>query len=256
MTIPESNPPTGFERNPASRVIPDEAGLAGQSIGSALVTNHAQFYQILQLSGFDPAGIAMIDAAYDIAKRAHVEAYREGGERYFNHCRAVALILIQEAGVRDPDVITAALLHDSVEDTSTFGSYNIHGIMGLREVAHARISKFFNSNVADYTLAVTKIHKTGDVERDRENKQAYFEGLRTAPAGALLVKMADRLHNLRSVESRPVDKQRQQYKETGRVLLPIFEAALSRFNPEVPGISRLVRLVQIENEALGNRLAA
>lgn len=219
-----------------------------------IVEDHTQFIEVLTVAGFDREQTGVIDAAYDLAKRGHSEASRDGGGRYFNHCRSVALILIQEGGVRDPDIIAASLLHDTVEDTSLFGSHKIYGVIGVRAIAQTRIASFFNSEVADYVLAVTKIHKTGDSVADAENKVAYFEGLKIAPIGALLIKVADRLHNLRSLASCSADKQLAQFKETTEVLLPLFEMALGRSESKVKELDRLVQLVRIENELLGARL--
>lgn len=240
------------------RTLPPEQSpsTASQAGPSRLpVHAHAQFLAILADAGVTPTQVEFIDRAYDFAKRAHSEASREGGGRYFEHCRSVALILIQEAGVRDPNVIAAALLHDSVEDTSIFGSVAVHGPIGVRKVAHKRIADFFNTDVADTVLAVTKVHRTGDHELDAQNKISYFENLMNAGLGAILVKMADRLHNLRSLESRPIKKQRAQYEETSGKLIPVFEAALVRFQPEVAAVSRLLTLLKAENELLGQRVS-
>ncbi len=216
--------------------------------------SHAEFIRILKEADFDEPAIAMIDAAYDLSKRAHSDARRSGGGRYFEHCREVALILIQEALVRDPDVIAAALLHDTVEDTNIFGSYQLYGVLGVREVARERITRFFNERVADYVLAVTKVHKTGDVDLDTYYTAHYFEALDFAALGAILIKMADRLHNLRSVEARSIKKQQEQFDETTNVLLPIFERSTQRFNE--PHSQRLLPRVRHDNELLGKRLAA
>jgi (p)ppGpp synthase/HD superfamily hydrolase len=101
---------------------------------------------------------------------------------------------------------------------------------------------------------VTKIHKTGDGAADAANKVAYFEGLKTAPMGAVLIKAADRLHNLRSLASCSAAKQQAQFKETTEVLLPLFEAALNRGESRFEELDRLVQLARVENELLGARL--
>lgn len=79
--------------------------------------NRVIFFRII--SGFFPTmdpRYKAIEMAYQDAKDAFREKYREGGERYFEHIRAVALILILYLRVRDYELIIAALLHDIVED--------------------------------------------------------------------------------------------------------------------------------------------
>lgn len=183
---------------------------SGAPLESVPEWTHGRFKALLEDCRFSAAEIETIDRAYDLAKSAHFRFQRQGGDRYFEHCRAVALILIQEAGVRDANIIAAALLHDSVEDTSIFGSTAVNSVDGVREVARTRLTDFFNERVAEYVLSVTKFHKSGDTETDRAHKKEYYERMYDAPAGALLIKMADRLHNLRSRGSMSNTKKRRR----------------------------------------------
>lgn len=124
----------------------------------------------------------LIVKAYDTAKDAFRGRTREGnGERYFEHLRAVALIVMEYLRVSDANVIAAALLHDLPEDIVGWGQ--------------DRMAREFNAEVAQYVWWVTK-PELEDGESKEERNRRYHENLRRAPRKALIVKLADRLHNL------------------------------------------------------------
>ena len=178
-------------------------------------------------------GIREVEHAYNLAKTAHHGVYRMGGlERYFDHARGVSIILMLEAVISDPDVHSAALIHDVKEDTAVLGNGYIFGDEASREDAYVLLSKLYNPRVAEAVLCVTKRQKTGDVELDRKNMRLYLEGLDQGGDVALLVKMADRLYNLRTLPADNPEFCLRQLRETISEYLPIFARYLERAAPE------------------------
>jgi (p)ppGpp synthase/HD superfamily hydrolase len=124
--------------------------------------------------------VALVEGAYLFAKFGHRSQMRKEKEpdgrqrRYFEHCRATALILIDELGIYDHRLICTGLLHDCFEDT--------------RNVTPRLIEAFFEPQVCRWVKQVSKIPKAG-----------YFERLHHADEEALIVKWCDRLHNLRTM---------------------------------------------------------
>ncbi|OGZ11915.1 MAG: hypothetical protein A2942_01995 [Candidatus Lloydbacteria bacterium RIFCSPLOWO2_01_FULL_50_20] len=150
-------------------------------------------------------GALLIAKAYQTAKNAHRGMKRKRGERYFEHCRAVALVLMDHADVRDPEVLTAALLHDIVEDVP------------LWDVR--RVRKEFGPRVAELVSALTIPARKF---KSREKRlSAYHRQLCSAPKEALTIKLADRLHNLMTSTALSRNAQLRMVKETEAVYLSI-----------------------------------
>jgi GTP pyrophosphokinase len=151
----------------------------------------------------------LIENAYNCAKNAFRSIRREGGDRYFEHLRATALIVLVHMRVRDADVIAAALLHDIIEDVPGW--------------SQEKLALNFNRRVAEYVWYVTKTPESvfgGDKER---RNRVYHQNLRKAPRPALIIKMADRLHNLLTLWDTSCEKQRRKIEETQDFYLPIAE---------------------------------
>ncbi len=151
----------------------------------------------------------MIERAYSTAKDAFRPLQREGGERYFEHLRSVALILMVHMRVRDANVIAAALLHDIVED--------------IQGWSQDRVAVEFNRSVAQLVWWVTKPELcifNGDKE---ERNRAYHQNLNRAPREALMIKLADRLHNLITIWDVDAEKQRRKVRETQDFYLSLAE---------------------------------
>src|ERR1700712_1990733 len=134
---------------------------------------------------YDPkADTSLIDAAYDLAEKAHSTQRRENGDPYFSHPVAVADIL---AGYRlDVASIATALLHDVVEDTPT---------------KLAEIEARFGKEIAGLVDGVTKLTRL-ELQSDRTKQAENFRKLVLAMSRdirVLLVKLADRLHNMRTL---------------------------------------------------------
>jgi GTP pyrophosphokinase len=171
--------------------------------------------------------------AYDLSKSAHRTQYREGGERYFEHPREVALILMDECHITKPSPISAAFLHDAMEDTSIFGSYQRLSYSEWKDIARFRISKAFDEHTADMIIDLTKPkidHQ--EVSNGKEGMTLYITNLRQAHPDTLLVKMADRLHNLRTLQYTSPEKQSRKIAETQDIYLPLFQRVLTTYPEE------------------------
>ena len=151
--------------------------------------------------------IDKIKAAYALADEAHRGVLRSSGDPYISHPVAVAYILLDKFCM-DTDTICAALLHDVVEDT---------------DVGLDVIQKKFGEDVARLVDGVTKI---GQVPLNTREEQ-HAENIRkiliamSKDIRVIIIKLADRLHNMRTLESRPPEKQRKTSLETMNFYAPI-----------------------------------
>lgn len=154
-------------------------------------------------------GALLIARAYQDAKTGFRGVKRKRGERYFEHPRAVALILIDILDVREPEEIAAALLHDHVEDLKSEG-WTLE-----------RIADRYNEKVAGYVRALTM--PEGDfVDRDARI-HAFHMQIFDSPPEVVAIKLADRLHNLSTCEAMSRDSQRRMISETRLTYLPYTE---------------------------------
>ncbi len=152
--------------------------------------------------------IACIDKAYSFAANAHITQLRRSGEKYIIHPIAVSRILF-ELGA-DAESIQAAMLHDVVEDT----------VFKLSD-----IKREFGDEVAKLVDGVTKLGKYQLDNTDKESEQA--ENLRkmfiamSQDIRVIIIKLADRLHNMRTLSYLPENKRRLVAKETLEFYAPI-----------------------------------
>lgn len=158
--------------------------------------------------------VMRIGLAYDLAKKLSKGQLRRELDadgkpvRYFEHLRRVALSLINR-GVTDADVIIAALLHDSIEDTEETRL--------VSTIVHA----LFGDEVQWLVVNLTKVPKAGYYDRLR----MYAESTKGC---VLLVKAADRLDNLSTLPLDDVAFCEKQKRETRDILLPIFVSETRR----------------------------
>ena len=148
----------------------------------------------------------MIRKAYMLAFEKHFGVKRKSGEDYIIHPLNVAYILTEIYA--DAKTIQAALLHDVVEDT---------------DVTIEEIEEMFGSEVALLVNGVTKINRLnfqGDNEAMIANHRKILVGL-TEDVRVIIIKLADRLHNMRTIWALPEKKQKQKAKETLDILTPI-----------------------------------
>ena len=147
-----------------------------------------------------------IERAFEVAKKAHADQVRRSGDPYISHPLSVARIL---AGLGLDDVtIAAALLHDAVEDT---------------DVTLADISKDFGPDVAAIVDGVTKLDRL-QFDTKEAQQAATLRKMLVAMAKdirVLLIKLADRLHNMRTIAALPDGKQRRIAQETLDIYAPL-----------------------------------
>ena len=142
-----------------------------------------------------------IKKAYDTAKDAFREIQRDSGQRYFEHLRAVALILLEYLEIRDHEIIIAALLHDIVEDKQEWTAQRVHNEFGDR-----------------VALLVSYLSQPEDREfgSRKDAERVYYARFEFAPREFFLIKLSDRLHNLLTLGARSRKKQIAKIEETER----------------------------------------
>ena len=152
------------------------------------------------------ADLSRIRAAFDFARSAHENQRRKDGTPYVGHPLAAAEI-IAEMGL-DEEAIIAALLHDVIEDTG---------------VTHEEIVKKFGNTVADIVEGVTKLSRvtyTSKEEEQMENLRKMLLAM-AKDIRVILIKMADRLHNMRTMEYQKPEKQAEKALETMEIYAPL-----------------------------------
>ena len=147
-----------------------------------------------------------IRAAYDLAKLAHSGQLRKDGSPYVTHCVAAAEITV-DMGL-DEDSIVSALLHDVIEDTN---------------LSHADIAHQFGIPVADIVEGVTKLTRVQYTSKEDEQMENLRKMLMAMAKDirVILIKIADRLHNMRTMAYQTEDKQRSKSLETMEIYAPI-----------------------------------
>ena len=153
-----------------------------------------------------PVDIARIRTAFELAARAHAGQKRKDGSPYVTHTVAAAEI-ITEMGL-DEDSIVAALLHDTIEDT---------------DITHEDIRKQFGPSVADIVEGVTKLTRVNYTSREDEQMENTRKMLlaMSKDIRVILIKLADRLHNMRTMDYQSPEKQRLKSLETMQIYAPI-----------------------------------
>lgn len=182
-----------------------------------------------RLTNLPEETVSLIDFAYDLSKEAHRPQLREGGARYFEHIREVALILIDELQIANSDMIITALLHDSVEDSAMFANATT-SYSAWKQTAFFRLSRVYNEAVATMVITLTKPKADGEEFATKAEAHSFYEAnLAKASAEAILVKMCDRLHNLRTLSSCNQAKIARKIEETVNIYFPIFKSITNQY---------------------------
>ena len=168
--------------------------------------------------------ISMIERAYLVAKTAHEGQMRKSGEPYIIHPLCVAIILADLE--LDKETIVAGILHDAVEDT----------IMTTEE-----ITEQFGAEVALLVDGVTKLgqlsYSADKVEVQAENLRKMFLAM-AKDIRVILIKLADRLHNMRTLQYMPPHKQQEKARETMDIYAPIaMRLGISKIKVELDDLS-------------------
>ena len=168
--------------------------------------------------------LSMIEKAYQVAKEQHKNQKRKSGEPYIIHPLCVAIILADLE--MDKETIAAGLLHDVVEDTG----------MTLEEVEQE-----FNPDVALLVDGVTKLTQlnlnSDKVEMQAENLRKMFVSM-AKDIRVIIIKLADRLHNLRTLEYQTPEKQKEKARESLEIYSPLAERlGISKIKVEMDDLS-------------------
>lgn len=148
----------------------------------------------------------LIRAAYDYGRAMHEGQFRHSGEPYFSHPVAVAAILTEQQ-LDDATIITA-LLHDTIEDTKS---------------TYSEVAKRFGSEVAmlvDGVTKLTNLQLSSSETKQAENFRKLFMAM-SKDLRVILVKLADRLHNMRTIKAMKPEKQVQKARETMDIYAPL-----------------------------------
>ena len=148
----------------------------------------------------------LIRRAYAYGMLMHEGQFRKSGEPYFTHPVAVAAILTEQQ--LDDATIVTALLHDTIEDTKS---------------TYAEVARLFGNEVAELVDGVTKLTNlqlSSTESQQAENFRKLFMAM-SKDLRVILVKLADRLHNMRTIKSMKPEKQAQKARETMEIFAPL-----------------------------------
>ena len=158
--------------------------------------------------GYNPsANFDLIRSAFEFADKAHECQLRKDNSPFVTHPLAVAQIVAEELHL-DSESIAAALLHDTIEDTAA---------------THEQIAELFSPTIANLVEGVsklTRVHYTSKAEEQMENLRKMLLAM-SKDIRVILIKISDRLHNMRTMEYQTPEKQKQKSFETMEIYAPI-----------------------------------
>ena len=203
-----------------------------------------------KLREYNPEEVEIVKRAYEYADNLHNGQFRQSGEPYISHPLNVAYILTDMHA--DRDTICASLLHDTLEDT----------IITKEDIAHD-----FNQNVASLVDGVTKLSKmnfSSKQDQNYANTRKIITGI-TEDVRIIIIKLADRLHNMRTLGFKSEFKQKENSLETMEIFVPLaYYIGAYRIKSELEDLSlqylkpniykkieeRKIRLEESSNECL------
>ena len=159
-----------------------------------------------QIKEYNKDEVEAVKKAYNYAEQLHQGQYRQSGEPYIIHPLNVAYILAEMHA--DRDTVCAGLLHDTLEDTN----------ITKEDIAHD-----FNQNVANLVDGVTKLSKmnfSSKQDQNYDNTRKIITGI-NEDVSIIIIKLADRLHNMRTLEFKSEFKQKENALETMEIFVPL-----------------------------------
>ena len=172
---------------------------------------------------YNPSEVDIIKKAYEYAKTLHEGQYRQSGEPYIIHPLNVAYILAEMHA--DRDTVCAGLLHDTIEDTK----------ITKEDIAHD-----FNQEIANLVDGVTKLAKMNfstKEEQNSANTRKIITGI-TNDVRIIIIKLADRLHNMRTIEYKSEFKRKENSLETMEIFVPLaYSIGAYRIKSELEDLS-------------------
>ena len=159
-----------------------------------------------KLREYNPCEVEIVKRAFDYADNLHAGQMRQSGEPYISHPLNVAYILADMHA--DRDTICAGLLHDTLEDTN----------ITKEDIAHD-----FNQNIANLVDGVTKLSKmnfSSKQDQNYANTRKIITGI-TEDVRIIIIKLADRLHNMRTLQFKSEFKQKENALETMEIFVPL-----------------------------------
>lgn len=228
---------TTYESDDRNRIAP-ESIMENQMLGLDIVDGHAvkapedyqdpeQLYQMLiaRIRKYHPStDVSMIEKAFRLAKDAHKDQCRKSGEPYIIHPLWVAIILADLE--MDKETIVAGMLHDVVEDT---------------DVTDEQIKQEFGQEVALLVDGVTKLgqlsYSSDKLEVQAENLRKMFLAM-AKDIRVIIIKLADRLHNMRTLQFMRPEKQKEKARETMDIYAPIAQRlGISKIKTELDDLA-------------------
>ena len=158
------------------------------------------------LEEYNPEEVEIVKRAYEYADDLHKGQFRQSGEPYISHPLNVAYILAELHA--DRDTVCAGLLHDTLEDTK----------ITKEDIAHD-----FNQNIANLVDGVTKLAKmnfSSKQDQNYANTRKIITGI-TEDVRIIIIKLADRLHNMRTLGFKSEFKQKENALETMEIFVPL-----------------------------------
>ncbi|MDJ0624807.1 MAG: bifunctional (p)ppGpp synthetase/guanosine-3',5'-bis(diphosphate) 3'-pyrophosphohydrolase [Candidatus Caenarcaniphilales bacterium] len=197
-----SNSPIGDSFEESNR-LPSQIS---SKFNDELVALKDELFNNLKKEQYSESEIKIISNAYEFSYKAHQKQFRKSGEPYIIHPLNVAILLTDLDA--DTETICAGLLHDVLEDTGSTAE---------------EIGRFFGREVQELVEGVTKLNKLSFASK-REEQAENFRKMLLAIASDLrvvLVKLADRLHNMKTLEFMPLHKQKDISRETIEIFAPL-----------------------------------
>lgn len=188
-----------------------------------------EFFQLLGHMSY--SDLNLVKDGYWFAKEIHRRQMRDDEERYFEHLRGVALILIQH-GYRNASIVVKALLHDLLEDTYTPVTI---------------VLKIFGADVVNSIISLSKTipefdPKTGKMSnRTKILDDVYYHELSKSGIETRLVKLADRLYNIRDMNSWSIEKKLQYADHTEKYVIPLADSTNFEFAEELRAEVKKIR---------------